>query len=387
MNFFKSATTLKNKLSKRLLDKRTTYQILLVGALLLYSLPPLHAQDWQLVWSDEFDGEVLDSSKWSYQTGTGANYGLVNWGNNELQFYTDREENLFLAEGKLHIVARAEQHVNRNYTSARIRTIDKGDWTYGKFEVRAKLPEGQGLWPAIWMMPTDNVYGGWPQSGEIDIMEALGHETNKAYGSVHYGPQWPNNQFRTGSLTLSEGTFTEDFHVFSIIWEPGRIRFFINDQLYFLVTPTHLAPHNWPFDQKFHFLLNVAVGGTWPGNPDSTTEFPQEMVVDYVRIYQDANLTSIHENSEFPNEYQLAQNYPNPFNPATQIEFSIPESGHVNLEVVNLMGQSVATLANGVMSAGNHSVSFDASELSSGVYIYRLQAGNQVITKKMTLVK
>lgn len=387
MNFLKSTSTLTKNATKGLLKKRTTFKILFIGALLLYSLPPLHAQDWQLVWSDEFDGEVLDSTKWSYQTGTGANYGLVSWGNNERQFYTDREENLFLANGQLHIVARAEEFVNRGYTSARIRTIDKGDWTYGKFEVRAKLPKGQGLWPAIWMMPTDDVYGTWPQSGEIDIMESLGHETNKSYGSVHYGPNWPNNQFRTGPITLKKGSFSEDFHVFSIQWIPGRIRFLVDNQFFFQVTPTNLAPYNWPFDQKFHFLLNVAVGGTWPGDPDSTTEFPQEMVIDYVRVYQDANLTSIDENSDFPNDYRLGQNYPNPFNPTTNIEFVIPESGHVNLEVVNLMGQTVSTLANGVMSAGNHTVSFDANALSSGIYIYRLTAGNQVFTKKMTLVK
>lgn len=387
MNLSGTLHSRRNIAAKKLFAKFLKLQILLIGALLMFSLQNTQAQDWQLVWSDEFDGEELDETKWTFQTGTGANYGLVSWGNNELQFYTDREENLFVSEGHLHIVAREEQHVNRNYTSARIRTINKGDWIYGKFEVRAKLPEGQGLWPAIWMMPTDNVYGVWPQSGEIDIMELLGHEPNKSYGSVHYGPTWPNNRFRTGSLTLSEGSFSEDFHVFSIQWAPEVIRFYIDGQLFFIVTPNHLAPHTWPFDQKFHFLLNVAVGGIWPGNPDDTTEFPQEMIVDYVRVYQDANLVSIEDGDAFPSGYQLGQNYPNPFNPVTQIEFVVPESGHVYLEVINMMGQHVTTLADGVMSAGSHTVSLDASDMASGIYLYRLHAGNQVFTKKMTLVK
>ncbi len=368
--------------------KHPVFSVAALGlSLVLLFSTALTAQNWELVWSDEFEGEELDLEKWSYQTGTGANYGLINWGNNEQQFYTDREENLYLENGMLHIRAKEESFSGRDYTSARIRTYSKAEWTYGRFEARAKLPEGQGLWPAFWMMPTDNVYGGWPKSGEIDIMEALGHETDKAYGSVHYGLDWPNNQFRTGTYTLSEGSFSEEFHVFSIEWEPEVIRFYVNDQLYFLVTPSHLAPYNWPFDQDFHFLLNVAVGGHWPGYPDETTEFPQEMVVDWVRVYQDQEATSTGPEPEHPREIKLGQNYPNPFNPSTQIEYTIPESGHVLLEVFNMQGQQVATLANSTKQAGNHSVTFDASDLSSGIYLYRLTAGNQVVTQKMTLVK
>lgn len=354
---------------------------------LIWSPNTTQAQEWELVWSDEFEGDELDLTKWSYQTGRGANYGLVNWGNNELQFYTDRQENVFVQDGKLHIVAREEQMGTANYTSGRIRSFQKGDWTYGKFEIRAKLTEGQGLWPAIWMLPTESVYGVWPQSGEIDIMEALGHEPEKVYGSVHYGPQWPNNRYRTWGYTKDEGTFSEEFHVYSIIWSPGVIDFFVDGNLYFRVTQNMLAPFHWPFDQDFHLLLNVAVGGNWPGNPDDTTVFPQEMVVDYVRVYQDPTVTSVEQEVSQPEAIRLSQNFPNPFNPTTQIGFTLTETNHVNLEVYNVMGQRVATLVDETRSVGEHSVTFDASALPSGVYTYRLTSGNHVVSKRMTLIK
>lgn len=352
-----------------------------------YTPQQAEAQEWQLVWSDEFEGEELDLTKWTYQQGRGGNYGLTNWGNNELQWYTDREENLYLQDGMLHIRALEEEFITADYTSARIRSINKADFTYGRFEARAKMPEGQGLWPAIWMMPTDEVYGEWPRSGEIDIMEYLGHENNVAYGSVHYRAG-ENNRFRTGTYNLPEGNFSDEFHEFAIEWAPGVIRFYVNDVLYFLATEQQLAPFNWPFDQDFHWLLNVAVGGNWPGNPDDTTVFPQEMIVDYVRVYEDAELVSIGDDGvEAPDGFSLRQNYPNPFNPTTQIEYNLPEAGEVRLEVFNMMGQQVAMLVNGTQSAGSHTVSFDGSELASGMYLYRLTAGTQVLTQKMTLVK
>lgn len=355
--------------------------------LVIFYQPQVQAQDWQLVWSDEFEGDELNMNNWEFQTGTGANYGLINWGNNELQFYTDREENLYLQDGMLHIRAIQEEFNNRSYTSARIRSKNMADFTYGRFEARAKLPAGQGFWPAIWLLPTDNVYGVWPRSGEIDIMEGKGHEPDKVYGSIHYGPEWPNNRYSTGTYTLSEGSFHDEFHVFAIEWAPNIIRFYVNDQLYKLVTPSHTAPHNWPFDQRFHLLLNLAVGGNFSGNPDDTTEFPQELIIDYVRVYEDPELVSIGDDIEAPSGFTLKQNYPNPFNPTTQIEYNIPEATEVRLEVFNMMGQQVATLVNSRQSAGTHTVSFDGSDLASGIYLYRLTAGSQVLTQKMTLVK
>lgn len=357
--------------------------------IMYFSLNPgtASAQEWELVWEDTFEADSLDLDKWSYQYGTGTSEGLVGWGNNELQFYTDREENIYLEDGKLHIRAKEESHGNRDYTSARIRSINQGDWVYGKFEARAKLPKGQGLWPAIWMMPTESVYGGWPRSGEIDIMELVGHEPATVHGTVHYGPAWPNNLERGGSYTLDEGTFNDGFHTFTIIWEPNRIRWFVDDQLYVLVTPNHLAPHNWPFDQKFHFIVNVAVGGNWPGNPDATTEFPQEMIVDYVRVYQDPELVTSSEQTDNPGAYQLHQNYPNPFNPTTQISFDLPQSSNVRVEVYDIMGRQVSIAANDFYQAGTHSVTFDAGSLSSGTYMYRLVTDTYSETRPMLLIK
>jgi beta-glucanase (GH16 family) len=242
--------------------------------------------EWELVWSDEFDGGELDTEKWSFQLGTGTEFGLTGWGNYELQYYTNAEENIFTEDGKLHIVAREESHGGMNYTSARIRTYDKGDWKYGRFEIRAKLPEGQGIWPAIWMLPTDEVFGGWPKSGEIDIMELVGHEPETIHGTVHYGPDWPNNQFTGTSYRLSEGKFSDDFHIFSIEWREDEIKWFVDGEHFFTVTPSSLQPHNYPFNERFHLLINLAVGGNWPGSPDATTEFPQSLIVDYVRVYQ-----------------------------------------------------------------------------------------------------
>lgn len=246
---------------------------------------------WELIWSDEFDGSELDSTKWSFQFGTGSAEGLSGWGNAELQYYTDRSENVFLSGGNLHIVARQEAFQGMDYTSARMRSIHNGDWRYGRFEIRAKMPKGQGIWPAIWMMPTDAVYGRWPASGEIDIMELVGHQPNIVHGTVHYGPP---HTYNGGSYTRPTGDFSDDFHVYAVEWENGEIRWYIDDILYHTQTNWFSDGHGFPapFDQRFHFILNIAVGGHWPGSPNHTTQFPQEMVVDYVRVYKDANETS-----------------------------------------------------------------------------------------------
>lgn len=244
-------------------------------------------REWQLVWSDEFDTETLDLTKWSFQYGTGSDEGLTDWGNNELQYYTDREENLFIEDGKLHIVAQRESFEGKPYTSTRIRTKDKGDWVYGRIEVRAKMPEGQGIWPAIWMLPSAE-NSTWPRHGEIDIMELVGHEPETVHGTVHFGGDWPFHELEGQTYTLEDETFADDFHIFSIEWKLNEILFFVDGNHYFTVTPATVQQHgyNYPFNAAFHLLMNVAVGGNWPGNPDSTTEFPQTMVVDYVRVYQ-----------------------------------------------------------------------------------------------------
>jgi beta-glucanase (GH16 family) len=242
------------------------------------------ALDYQLVWSDEFDGSGVDPSKWSFQIGDGCP-SLCGWGNNELQYY--RAENAIVSGGLLTITAREESFGGRDYTSARMRTIDLGDWKYGRFEMRAQMPVGQGLWPAFWMLPTDNVYGGWAASGEIDIMEYLGQNTDHASGAIHYGGSWPDNVFWSEGYTLPAGSFADSMHDFALEWGPHEMRWYVDGEQYACQSHWYSSNGGYPapFDQEFHILLNMAVGGYLPGPPDETTSFPQDVVVDHVRVY------------------------------------------------------------------------------------------------------
>jgi beta-glucanase (GH16 family) len=243
---------------------------------------------WQLVWNDEFSGPDIDATKWTHEVnGDGG-------GNNELQYYTARDSNSLIIDGNLVIVAKKEKYTvgNRtwNYTSARLNSRNKGDWKYGRFDIRAKLPYGQGMWPAIWMMPKNEKYGGWAASGEIDIMELLGQEPTRVYGTLHYGGTYPNNTHTGSSLKLKSGNFAEKYHLFTLEWEEDEFRWYMDGNLYLIQNDwyTNSAEYPAPFDQEFYLILNVAVGGNWPGNPDETTYFPQVMVIDYIRVYKKA---------------------------------------------------------------------------------------------------
>jgi beta-glucanase (GH16 family) len=241
---------------------------------------------WELVWNDEFDGDTIDFDKWEHEVNARGG------GNNELQYYTDRSQNSRVKYGLLTIQALKETFTGpegtREYTSARLRTKNRGDWKYGRFEIKAKLPYGQGLWPAIWMLPTDWVYGGWAASGEIDIMELVGHDPATVYGTLHYGGAYPDNVYTGASYKLGFGNFALDFHVFALEWDATEIRWYVDDSLYQVQREwySHGNDYPAPFNQRFHLLLNVAVGGNWPGNPDNTTSFPQKLEVDYIRVYQ-----------------------------------------------------------------------------------------------------
>ncbi|ADQ44988.1 Glucan endo-1,3-beta-D-glucosidase [Caldicellulosiruptor kronotskyensis 2002] len=248
---------------------------------------------WQLVWEDDFNSSSIDTTKWNFTIGAGG------YGNNELQYYSSRPENARVENGNLIIEARKENFEGSPYTSAKLTTQGKFSFTYGKVEVRAKLPEGQGVWPAIWMMPEDmNLYGGWPVCGEIDIMELLGHEPNKVYGTIHYGNP---HTYHGGNYTLPNGQkFSDDFHVFGLEWEPGKIKWYVDGQLYYETSDWFSRSSNEafdytypaPFDREFYLILNVAVGGNWPGYPPKDANyFPQKMVVDWVRVYKKAGVT------------------------------------------------------------------------------------------------
>ena len=240
---------------------------------------------WNLVWADEFDlpnGSAPDPTKWNHQQGGSG------WGNGELQHYTDSVENAFIQDGMLVIRANKEYMLGRDYTSARLTTQFKGDWTNGRFEIRAKLPNTQGIWPAFWLLPSRGRYGSGPPGGEIDIMEMIGSEPNRAYGTVHFGNPAEHS---SNSYDLPNGTtYADDFHVFSLEWEPTEIRWYVDDVLFHSETEWFTSAKNAtypaPYDQDFYLLVNVAMGGHWPGNPDDTSVFPQMMYVDYVRVYQ-----------------------------------------------------------------------------------------------------
>ena len=232
--------------------------------------------DYQLIWEDDFTGNTLDLNNWSYQLGAGGG------GNNELQTYTN--SNATVENGILQITA--DNPSNNNYTSSRIRSQDLVDFRYGKLEASIKLPQGQGIWPAFWMMPTCDLYGNWPSSGEIDIMEYLGHQTNTSYATCHFGNS-PGDKGQSGSsYNLPTGDYTDGFHLFGIEWSENNIKWFIDGVQMHEVNVPDVTPYLWPFNEKFHFILNVAVGGNWPGNPNASTMFPQTMEVDYVRAYQ-----------------------------------------------------------------------------------------------------
>jgi len=244
---------------------------------------------YQLEWADEFsgpDGSAPDGTKWAIQTGGNG------WGNNELEYYTARPQNVQVSGGNLVITALREDYtdpdqVARHYTSARLQTKELFSQRYGRFEARIKIPKGQGMWPAFWMLGNNIDTAGWPACGEIDLMENIGREPSIVHGTLH-APGYPPEGY-TAAYTLPNGqAFSDSFHLYAVEWEPRQIRIYVDGNLYATDTQAGSpAPNSWPFGrQPFFLLLNLAVGGNWPGNPDATTQFPQPMLVDYVRVYQ-----------------------------------------------------------------------------------------------------
>lgn len=243
---------------------------------------------YQLLWHDEFDGDTLNEEIWTRELREPG------WTNNELQEYTDSDDNIYLDNGNLVLKAIKTTTENGNdyYTSGKVNSQNKADFMYGKVIIRAKVPEGQGLWPAAWMMPTDeSYYGQWPKCGEIDIMEVLGNATDTAYATIHYGE--PHGQ-QQGTRVLENGSYADDFHEYSVEWEPGEMRFYIDEELvltcndwFSAVDGEEEKEYPAPFNQTFFVQMNLAVGGDWPGDPDETTDFDNaEFLIDYVRVYQ-----------------------------------------------------------------------------------------------------
>ncbi|MEW7290268.1 glycoside hydrolase family 16 protein [Aquimarina sp. 2304DJ70-9] len=236
-----------------------------------------------LVMSDEFDTEgAPNSAIWTYDIGRGPNGD--GWGNQELQYYTDRTENVKVENGFLLITAKEEAFEGAQYTSARLITEGLFEQQYGRFEARIRLPYGKGLWPAFWLLGNDCDENIWPQCGEIDIMEYLGDSPNVVFGSAH-GPGYSAGEAETKEFTLDSDRFDTGFHIFGIEWGPNYINYYVDDKLYNQITPEDV-PGEWVFDHPFYIIMNVAVGGSFPGSPNEETVFPQTMVVDYVRVYK-----------------------------------------------------------------------------------------------------
>jgi beta-glucanase (GH16 family) len=274
---------------------RSLVVFVLVAASLNCSAQQKPHSGWVLTWSDEFsgpNGSPPDAKKWVRESGGNG------WGNNELEYYTPRLENARLEKGKLVIEAIFERErftgpdgVERNYTSARLKTQGHFSQRYGRFEARIQLPSGRGVWPAFWLLGDDIGTAGWPACGEIDIMENIGSEPATIHGSMH-GPGYSGAHPLTATYTLPQEKtpktprFSDAFHIFAVEWEPERVRFYVDGKLYATQTRADLpAGTRWVFDHPFFVILNVAVGGNWPGSPDASTVFPQRMLVDYVRVY------------------------------------------------------------------------------------------------------
>lgn len=232
-----------------------------------------------LVWADEFDGSTINSTNWTYDLGASG------WGNNEWQNYTSSSNNSSVSDGFLTITARQEP--GGGYTSARMKSQGLQTFQYGRIDFRAKMPEGQGIWPALWMLGENINSVSWPACGEIDVMELIGHQPSTTHGTAHWGSNFSVHQYQGSSSTLSGGEkFSDSFHLFSVLWQENNISWYLDDQLFYSINSSQMNGQPYPFNAQFFFIMNIAVGGNWPGYPDASTQFPQTMVVDYVRVFQ-----------------------------------------------------------------------------------------------------
>ena len=235
-----------------------------------------------LSWADEFGGDALNMDNYNFDLGDGCP-DLCGWGNNELEYYTDEPENISVADGKL--VITATQLGTQGFRSAKIHTKGKKEFKFGRIDVRAKLPEGQGIWPAIWMLGSNINEVGWPASGEIDIMEMVGHQPKVSHGTAHWGNPGDPSTFVGSSISLDE-KYSEQFHVFSLVWEQNEIKWYMDETHFHTINLSNMQGAVYRFNAPFYLIFNVAVGGQWPGNPDASTVFPQKMEIDYVRVFQ-----------------------------------------------------------------------------------------------------
>jgi beta-glucanase (GH16 family) len=279
---FKNKNMKNTKINRSLLGKYILLASLLIAFWSCDKNTDTGSHNWKLVWQDEFEGtkgQLPDATKWVFDIGT-------DWGNKQLEYDTNRAKNASLdGDGHLAITAMEESYSGCSYTSARINTKGLFEQKYGRFEARVKMPRGPGLWPAFWMLGTNYATTGWPQCGEIDIMEYKGQEPSIVHGTVH-GPGYSAGNAITKSFSYSNDRFDTDYHVFAVEWTENNVDFFVDDKLYQHVTPNGVTGE-WVYDHSFYIILNLAVGGNYVGYPTSQTSFPQSMLVDYVRVYKE----------------------------------------------------------------------------------------------------
>jgi beta-glucanase (GH16 family) len=350
--------------------------------------------EYTMVWNDEFDGNgAIDSAKWFHQT------QLPNgnsWFNNELQHYTNRLDNSYVSNGTLKIIAKKETYTDqgqtKEYTSARLNS--KYAFTYGRVEVRAKLPEGVGTWPAIWMLGQNinevgaywqtQGYGttSWPYCGEVDIMEHWGTNQNYVQSALHTPSSYGGTANLGGQYISNAST---EFNIYCLEWTPEQMIFSVNDYVHYTYNPSVQNSETWPFDSAQYLLLNIAI------EPSVTSSFIEsEMEIDYVRVYEISTLST--QTQTVPVYFNVFQNFPNPFNPITTLRYDLPEQGFVTITIYDMLGREIRTLVNATQYAGFKSVIWDATNnqgvpVSAGVYLYKIQAGEFVQTRKMVLLK
>lgn len=327
--------------------------IITLGLLFFYSCDffneELSTDNWELQWADEFTGSGIDSSKWSYDIGTDGD----GWGNAELQYYTNRADNSYIEDGNLVLKAIEEAYEGSTYTSARLNTFELQSFRYGKIETRAKLPKGQGIWPAIWLLGNNYSTDDWPYCGEIDLVELVGgtDSDDTIHGTAHWFNETDDEKSSSGhEYTLSNGEFADDYHIFSIIWDEEKIEWYIDDELYHTVDINEEDKKE--FSRGFYLIVNLAVGGYWPGSPDDTTELPQMMYIDYIRYYTDTTFEPATETEITDEEKPGAEFYIDIIDPdfTPFVEGSFVKYGGSNLAEITQSELSVI---------GDYSVSFN----------------------------
>ena len=344
-------------------------KIVYTSLLALASYGSSCAQSWNLVWSDEFSDPTINTKNWVFETGN--NNG---WGNAELENYSNRAENAVVKNDNLLIIARKESFGGYNYTSARMKTQGKQSWTYGKIEANLKIPVGQGIWPAFWMLGSNISSVNWPACGEIDIMEHINAD-NVLHGTVHW--QSNGNQADYGTTTTFDAS---KYHVFGIEWDSLAIKCTLDGKQYMAISIANNAGNTQAFHKPFFILLNLAVGGNWPGNPNGTTVFPDTMAVDYVRVYKWGVTTDLPEETVANAHLSVS---PNPAKGTAFLQYTLAKEAQVNLSLYDGVGKEVMGLVKENQVAGEQAVALPMGHLGSGLYVVKGNIGDRTVFYKV----